>query len=153
MKRVAGIALAVALALGSGTGCQALKNRLGIGVTVSNPDAGTPEQVLQELLKAAMMPDEQESWIAFSALLHSDEVASPAAMNEWETMRFPSIRRKAANLLKDASALTYVVMEKRTEGQNLKIFVQNSQSDMPTPCTLRRDPSRGNAWRVFNSCF
>ena len=145
--------LALAMVVSLESGCQALKNRLGIGVTVSNPDAGTPEKVVQDVLKAAMMPDEQESWIAFAELLHSDEVASPAAMNEWETMRFPAIRRKARYLLKDPSALPYVVMEKRTEGQNLKVFVQNSQSDMATPCGLRRDPARGNAWRVFNACF
>lgn len=152
MKRMARW-LVLVLVLASGTGCQSLKNRLGIGVTVSNPDAGTPEKVLQDVLKAATMPDDQEAWIAFAELLHSEELASPAAMNEWETMRFPALRRKARYLLKDASALTYVVMEKRTEGNNLKVFVQNSQSDMATPCSLRRDPARNNAWKVFNACF
>lgn len=152
MKQVARW-LALVILVASVMGCQTLKNRLGIGVTISNPDVGTPEKVIQEVLRAATMPDDQESWIAFAELLHSEEIASPAAMNEWETMRFPALRRKAQYLLKDASALTYVLMEKRTEGPNLKIFVQNSQSDMATPCTLRRDPSRSNAWRVFNACF
>jgi len=134
-------------------GCQAVKNRLGIGVTISNPDPGTPEKAVQDVLSAAMMPEDQDAWMAFASLLHSEEVASPAAMNEWETMRFPALRRKAPYLLKDRTAHSYVVMEKRTEGNNLKIFVQNQQSDLPTPCTLRRDPVNGNAWRVFNACF
>jgi len=153
MKRTTAVLALTLMVVVVGTGCQSLKNRLGIGVTISNPDAGTPEKVIQDVLKAATMPDPQDSWLAFSSLVHSEEVASPAAMNEWETMRFPALRRKAPYLLKDASALTYVLMEKRTEGPNLKVFVQNSQSDMPTPCTLRRDPAQGNAWRVFNACF
>ena len=53
----------------------------------------------------------------------------------------------------DRSALIYKLMDKREEGKDLKVFVQNSQSDMPSPCTLRLDPERGNSWRVFGSCF
>lgn len=152
MGRTIRMVWVLALVLGL-PGCQAVKNRLGIGVTVSNPDAGTPEKVIQEVLRTAMMPDAQDGWVAFASLLHSEEIASPAGMNEWETMRFPTLRRKASYLLKDKTALTYVVMEKRTEGNTLKVFVQNQQSDMPTPCTLKRDPVNGNAWRVFNACF
>jgi len=149
---VAAVLLASVAVLGT-VGCQKIKSRLGIGVTVSEPEPGTPEKVIQDVLKAATKADEAEGWEAFSNLLHSDETSSPAAMNEWQTMRFPTIRRKAGYLLQDRSAGIYKLMDKREDGKTVKVFVMNSQSDMPTPCTLRQDPEAGNAWRVHNACF
>ena len=139
--------------IAAGAGCQKLKTSLGLGERISNPEAGTPESAIQQVMKAARMKDEAEGWQTFANLLHSAESASPAAMNEWQTMRFPTIRRKVDLLLEDRSALIYRLMDKREEGKNLRIFVKNSQSDMPTPCTLRQDPERNNAWLVFGSCF
>lgn len=147
---VALIALGAVLAA---SGCQKVKTRLGIGETITNPDPGTPEKTIQDVLKAARAADEGEGWQVFSSLLHSQETSSPSAMNEWQTMRFPTIRRKVDYLLLDKSALIYKLMDAREDGKDMKIFVANSRSDMPTPCTLRRDPEQGNAWRVFNSCF
>ena len=134
-------------------GCQKIKTKIGIGETISNPEAGTPEKVIQDVLKAARMSDDNDGWQAFSTLLHSQETSSPAAMNKWQTMVYPTMRRKADFLLVDKSALIYKLMDKREEGKDVKVYVENSQSDMPTPCTLRRDPEQGNAWRVFNACF
>ncbi len=146
-------ALLASVAVAGVAGCQKIKSRLGIAETVSNPEPGTPEKVIQDVLKAAAMADEADGWEAFSSLLHSEETSSPAAMNEWQTMRFPTIRRKVGYLLEDRSAAIYKLMDKREDGRNVKVFVKNSQSEMPTPCTLRQDPEAGNAWRVFNACF
>jgi hypothetical protein len=142
----------VALSL-SATGCQKMKTKLGLGEVVTAPDPGTPEKAIQDVLKAGRMADEADGWIAFAGLLHSEETASPAGMNEWQTLRYPSLRRKVGYLLLDKAALTYKLMDKREEGQNVRVFVANSQSDAPTPCMVRRDPAQNNAWRVFNSCF
>lgn len=146
-------ALALALALVAAAGCQKMKSKLGIGEVVTAPDSGSPEKVIQDVLKAGRMADDADGWIAFAGLLHSEETSSPAGMNEWQTLRFPALRRKIDYLLLDKAALTYKMMEKREEGQNVKVFVANSQSDTPTPCTLRRDPAQNNAWRVYNGCF
>jgi hypothetical protein len=147
------VLLVSSFALAATPGCQKIKTTLGLGETVSDPAPGSPEALIQSVLKTARMNDEAEGWEAFVDLLHSQETASPAAMNQWQTMRFPTIRRKVDLLLVDRSALIYKLMDKREEGKDLKVFVQNSQSDMPSPCTLRLDPERGNSWRVFGSCF
>jgi len=134
-------------------GCQKVKSKLGIGDTITKPDPGTPEKLIQDVLSAATASDEEEGWERFYPLLHTDEVDSPGAMNDWRSSKFPTIRRKADYLLSDRSALIFDVMDRREEGKSLKIYVKNSQSDSPTPCKLRQDPLQGNAWRVFNSCF
>ncbi len=144
------VSSAALMALG---GCQRIKTTLGLGDRIATPDPGTPEAVIQDVLKAARTKDEADGWEAFSNLLHSRELSSPAAMNEWQTMLYPTIRRKVDLLLEDRSALIYRLMDKREDGKEVKIFVKNSQSDVPTPCTLRQDPERGNAWRVFSACF
>lgn len=145
--------LVALVAVAGAAGCQKIRSKIGMGTTISSPDPGTPEKVIQDVLKAARMSDEADGWVAFSMLLHSQESSSPAAMNEWQTMRFPTMRRKVDFLLVDKAALVYKLMDKREEGKELKVYVNNSQSDMPTPCTLRRDPEQNNAWRVFNACF
>lgn len=147
---VTGLSLVLALSFG---GCQKVKMKLGIGDKVTNPDPGTPEAIVQEVLRAASNPDEEAGWERFSALLHSAELDSPVAMNDWRNMKFPAIRKKAAYLIEDKNTMAYVVMDRREEPPSLILMVKNSQSDLPTPCKLRQDPSGGNAWRVFNSCF
>jgi hypothetical protein len=147
------VAVAFLVAVGSTAGCQKIRIRLGLGEVVTNPDPGTPEKLIQEVFKAARMADESDAWQAFAFLLHSREVSSPAAMNEWQTIRFPALQRKSGYLLLDKSSLSYKLIDKQGEGPEMRVFVANSQSDMPTPCTLRQDPTQGNAWRVFNACF
>jgi len=133
--------------------CQKVKMKLGIGDKVTNPDPGTPEAVIQDVLRAASDPDEEAGWERFSALLHSAEHDSPVALNDWRTMKFPAIRKKAGYLLDDRSAFSFVIMDRREEPPSLILLVKNSQSDLPTPCKLRPDPNANNAWRVFNACF
>ncbi len=153
-KRVLAAALSVSLALALSVGaCQKVKMKLGIGDRVTNPEPGTPEAVVQEVLRSAADPDEEAGWERFSALLHSAEVDSPVAMNDWRGMKFPAIRKKVAHLIEDRNSFSYVVMDRREEPPSLLLMVKNAQSDLPTPCKLRQDPAAGNAWRVFNACF
>jgi hypothetical protein len=133
--------------------CQQIKLKLGLGDKIANAPPGSPEKVVQEVLKSALQSDAEAGWETFSLLLHSEEQQSPAALNDWRTMRFPAIRKKASYLVEDKASATYILMDKKEEGQSLIIYVKNSQSDMPTPCKLRKDPQNGNAWRVFNACF
>lgn len=146
------ILLATAMAL-SFSACQKVKLKLGIGDKITSAEPGTPEAVVQEVLKAALNPDEQAGWEHFSKLLHSSELDSPVAVNDWRNTKFPSIRRKAQYLVDDKTSFAYTIMDRREEPPSLMVFVKNSQSDLPTPCKLRQDPAAGNAWRVFNACF
>lgn len=147
------LGVSLMLAVSVMLGCAQVKMKLGIGEKVTNPAPGTPEAVLQEVLRAASNPDEEAGWERFSTLLHSAEIESPQAMTKWRTMNFPAIRRKVEYLLEDKAAATFVIMDRREEPPSLILSVKNSQSDLPTPCKLRQDPSAGNAWRVFNACF
>lgn len=151
-RRMLGVAVWSTLAL-SVAACQMVKMKLGIGAKVTNPEPGTPEATVQDVLRAASNPDEEKGWEHFATLLHSAEIDSPVAMTDWRNLKFPAIRKKVSYLVEDPASMAYVVMDRREEPPSLSLFVKNSQSDLPTPCKLRQDPAAGNAWRVFNSCF
>ncbi len=148
-----GLVVAVsALALSLGT-CQKVKMKLGIGEVVTNPEPGTPEAVVQEVLRAALNPDEEAGWEHFVKFLHSEELDSPVAMNHWRNLKFPALCKKAIHLVQDPASVTFVIMDRREEPPSLILMVKNAKSELPTPCKLRQDPSAGNAWKVFGSCF
>ncbi len=133
-------------------GCRSIKAKLGIGELVTNPDSGSPEKLVQDVLRAAKAPEEA-GWESFAVLLHSEETTSPVALQTWREMKWPAIRKKVDLLLVDKAAVTFKVMDRREEGKSLVLLVANSGSDMPTPCRLQPDPAQGGAWRIFNSCF
>lgn len=135
------------------TSCQKIKTKLGIGDTITNPEPGSPEKVLQDVLRSALEPDEEKGWLLFVSLLHSDETELPSTISNWRQNKYPAIRRKVGYLVKDKSTVEYKIMDRRDLGKSLKYFVENIASDMPTPCEVRQDPKQGNAWKVFNSCF
>jgi hypothetical protein len=146
------LALVLAVVVAAGIGCQKLKVKLGLGDLITNPEPGTPEKVLQDVLKAAREPDEERGWEQFTNLLHGEET-TPASLQAWREMKYPAIRKKVDALLKDRAAATFKVMDRREEGRSIQLYLDNSQSDVPTPCRLRQDPARSNAWRVFGACF
>jgi len=150
MQRLVPVVVMFVLVAG---GCQRIKTKLGIGETITNPEPGSPEKVIQDVLRAAKVVDEEEGWQQFSALLHSDETELPSSLNAWREFKYRAIRKKADYLLLDKVAFTFKVMDRRDDGKSLRIFVANSASDTPTPCILRQDPAQGNAWRVWSSCF
>ena len=153
MRRIVWV-VAIAL-LGGAAGCQKIKSKLGIGDTVTNPDSGTPDKVVQDVLKAARMADEEQGWEKFVGLLHSEETEMPASLSTWRDMKYRAIRKKADFLLSEKSTFTFKVMDRREseDGHTLQIFLENTASDMPTPCRLKQDKAQGNAWRVSGSCF
>ncbi|MBM4395006.1 MAG: hypothetical protein FJ087_04885 [Deltaproteobacteria bacterium] len=134
-------------------GCQRIRTRLGIGESITNPEAGTPEKVIQDVLKTGKVADEEEGWQQFVALLHSEETELPSSLNNWREFKYRAIRKKADLLLTDRIAYHYKLMDRREEGKSLMLFVANSSSDMPTPCRVKQDPAQGNAWRVSGACF
>lgn len=132
-------------------GCRKLKTKIGLGELVEYPKEGTPEKVIQEVLKSAAMPEE-EGWQKFMTLLHSEEKL-PTLLNNWRQFSYREIRKKVDYFVKDKSIFSFKIKDEKLEGENLKIFIENSMSDIPSPCTLRKDKAEGNAWKVFSSCL
>ena len=152
MSRIT-LAFTVLAVLAVVPGCRTVKLMAGLGELVTQPDPGTPEHVVQEVLKAASNPDRETGWGAFEALLHSEEAGSQRALQEWRDTKFDTIRRKASTLVQDQTSFAYRMMDLRKEGETVQVFVKNSASDMPSPCRLKPDPAVRGAWRVFNACF
>lgn len=147
--RVPVLALIVlAMALG---GCQRVKSKLGIGDTITDPEPGSPEKVVQEVLRAARNGDEEAGWEQFQPLLHPEETELQSSLNNWREFKYRGIRKKVNLLLKDPATMTFEVMDRREEGKTLVVMVENSGSDLPTPCRLK--PDAQGRWKVFNSCF
>ena len=73
-------------------GCRSIKAKLGIGELVTNPDSGSPEKLVQDVLRAAKAPEEA-GWESFAVLLHSEETTSPVALQTWREMKWPAIRK------------------------------------------------------------
>ena len=152
MRRMWLLSLIVALSLGT-TSCKWLKLKLGIGYVVENPEPGTPEAVMQKVLKALSIKDENRSWQAFLKLLHSKE-KQPGYISSWKRMKFPPLRRKVHYYILDPSKYSYKLKAKRPglEG-TIKLYLYNPNTDVPTPCKFKRDPKAGGAWRVYSSCL
>lgn len=133
--------------------CKKLKMKLGIGYLIENPAAGTPEKVLQDVLRAISIENVESSWEEFVPLLHSSEKELPSSISNWRQFKFVSMRKKVDYLIIDKSKYSYKLLDSREEGESLILFVENKMSDMPTPCRFRLDPLQGNQWKIFNSCF
>jgi len=154
-RRTLFIVAIVTLAVASAAGCQKVKTRLGIADTITNPDPGTPEKTIQDVLRVAKIADEEDAWQKFVPLLHSSEAESPASLSSWREFKFRAIRKKADYLITDKNTFSYKVIDRRDDidGKTRRIFVVNAQSDMPTPCKLERDPKANDYWKLTGSCF
>ncbi len=132
----------------SAPGCKKVQ-RLLPPKTIENPEAGTPEAIVQEAIKAAMTKDEAEGWKHFRSLLHSSELESPASEKNWRQMNFATFRRKVPLFLEDPSKPVYKMQyyEETADGM-YKVFVINSKSDVPTPCGVKRDANNNDEWRI-----
>ena len=118
------------------------------GELIKAPPAGSPEAVIQQLLMAAMNPDEAAGWKTTSGLLHSS-MSAQKAQKSYREMNYPASRRKVALFTPDDSKAHFRVTRKTSPSDDkVKLFIHNEKS-MPTPCTLKRDPAAEGAWRVY----
>ncbi|NUN12548.1 MAG: hypothetical protein HUU55_02800 [Myxococcales bacterium] len=139
--------LLIAFVLTLSAGCRTLKYKMGIATTVDAAEPGTPEATIQAALAAAMQLDEEVAWGQFRQLLHSNEIKSPQGEREWRTMRWPRMRRQVQLFVVDPGKASYKVLNERTlDDGNIEFYLQNSQSDLPTPCTVKKDTD--GAWRI-----
>jgi len=122
----------------------------GIADTVVNPDPGSAEAVVQELLAASIDENAERGWEAFQVLLHTQERSSRGAMSSCRKIYWPGFRRKAEFFLVDPSNTTYDILEDRAGETDdyRKIFIRNIASDQATPIPLKRDRNHHDSWRI-----
>lgn len=133
-------------ALVSAGGCRKFKTMTGIGETVEEPTAGTPEATVQKVLEAGFAKQELEGWEKFQTLLHSDQ-HSPQSLKNWRQFNYANLRKKVGFYVKDQGKMSYVIMdEQEGEDGTVTLYLENTQSDMPTPCSVKKDTD--GAWRI-----
>jgi hypothetical protein len=148
------IAILLTFIFSSLSDCKWVKRKLKITTTVTETKQGTPDRIIQDVLKAAAEKDDELAWNTFFNLLHSEERETIASVKNWKEFKFPAIRRKVDYLIMERSSVSFKIAEERQDTDNyMQIFVENSKSDMPTPCILKKDPAQNNEWKVSYSCF
>ena len=141
----------VALQLGAGAGCRCIKNKLGIGETITQTEKGTYEWAIRRLLAAALMEDREESWTAARKIFHSSELTNAARIKSYESMNWPALRRKVQFLVGDAKSKnpSYTIMkDEKVSSTERRIFIENVNSS-PTPVRVRKDPGANGEWRIY----
>jgi hypothetical protein len=150
------VAAALVAVVFGGSGCNWVKEKIGIGRVVKAPEQESPDWVVEQVLKAAAIEPFDAAFAEYVKWIHSDEKSSPQAMKEWETMRFKALRNKFQCFMRpeEGSPTAFKVMETRENAEDyFTIFVQCKTSDTPTPCHLKKDPSAGGKWRVKYNCL
>ncbi len=140
--------LLASLALG---GCNRVDKWLGCSMTttVDAADLDSPEGVVLEAIKAAMEKDEAAGWLRFRDLLHSRQLISQASEKNWRQLNFQTFRRKLPLYLEDDTIPVYrQCFQEEHHHDVVKVFLQNEKSEMPTPCTVRKDPEANGAYRI-----
>ena len=142
------------LALSVTGGCDWVREKLGLGYMVVAPEEESPEWVVQQVLKASTMEPFEDAWAEYQKYLHSSEL-TPAALQSWETLRFPALRRKHTCFLRtEEGEYAYEVKERVEERDDyMQLRVSCKTTDVPTPCHLFQDPEQGGKWRIKMNCL
>ncbi len=118
------------------------------GRLVTDPEQGSPDWVIQQVLRAAMNPDPEAGWSILEPLMHSMH-RTPNGMQSYRAFNYPASRRKVRLFLADDTKPWFHVVKVETPDPDvLKIFVYNDKS-MPTPCAVKKDAEAGGQWRVY----
>lgn len=114
------------------------------------------EEVLVEVFRAALHSDEEEAFLHFQRLMHTECVRAPQALTHLRVFQWKQLRNRAPQYLARAGDPTsFQVMHRRPENESdadgvWKIFVKSSVRE-PVPTLFRRDPSVGGNWRIDTS--
>ena len=153
MRRLAlafSLALFVLLAGVATSGCKDIQ-RLLPAKTIEDPDKDSPEYVVQQIIKAAMNDDFEVAWKQFRPWLHSQQLQTHASELNWKQFNFNAMHRNVKRLYLEGPTKPIFKVdytEEIKDDQEIKVFVVNMASDMPTPVLLTRDPAANNEWRV-----
>lgn len=119
------------------------------GTIVRDPAPDSPEWLIQQVLVAAMEPDEAKGWAIFESLLHEDQKIEKALISRRQ-LNYPASRRKVKLFLfEDPTKPIYRIDRVVEETPTLvRIYVHNnSEGGMPTPCEVRYDQNL-KKWRI-----
>jgi|GEM_PF-1529634 len=149
------------------SGCQKLKKMMP-ATTVDTPEKESPEWVVQQVLAAAMDPDEPRAWKKYRQFLHPRGGSTPRALSSWRQNNFSTLRRKwdlfvinedgehcrkaKCNRTKTKPHYKKDYDADYNDGKGIKIYVVNmGNPDMPTPCNLLKTDD--GKWRVHMGCL
>lgn len=146
-RRIA-IALALLAAIVMATpACNKIKEAVG-SRSVSEFEEGTAEGVVYKAIESALIDSEAEGWKAFKDLLHSQQ-KNAGSLTSWRTNNYAAFRRKVAHYTEEDGKPGYAIDRTETPiDDEVKLFLVNEMSDMPTPCLLKKDPKANGAWRI-----
>ena len=143
--------LLLSVALLGATGCEMCQKYLP-AAEIDNPEEGSPEYVVRQLIIAAMEKDTSKGWPKFRAYLHSSQLESPASESTWRKMNFEAFHRSVHLLLEDPSKPIFKRDYTETlDDRRIKLFVVNKGSEMPKPFLLVKDPQANDEWRLKGS--
>ena len=140
------------------TGCQLVRKKFGIMTEVVDPEEDTPEWVVQQVMEAAMVEDDEKAWRAMRKHLHSKIKSSKADMKNWKSMYFPKNTRlkvrKGLFFENDKKVIWKFAYKEETEDNRLRVFVYNEGNpELPSPCMLAQDAKNNDEWRVIDQCL
>ena len=158
-----GAVIAMSLTL---SGCRWAKEKMGIAEEVTSPEAGTPEKVVYDVIKAAIMfrqGKKADGWKLFEKQLHPDEKApnNPVRGGHWKTGNFLNTVKKVhlfttasddKGSVKDSDP-TYAIArrDESDDGKRLKIYVVNEgNEESPTPCKMELTD---DGWKIRDTCL
>ena len=148
--RYMGLLAALILAGALLPGCNTIRRYLGWGRTISEPDPGSPEAVVQIVLRAGLELDESKAWKTFLDQLHSQERTAAGSVVTCKRTYWPAFRRKVRFFSPDPTVPTYelIYVEESPDKISIKMFVRSSASDTPTPIMVKQDAMEGNVWKL-----
>ncbi len=127
---------------------------------VVEPAAGSPDEVVQRAMSAALDPNEEAGFEAYLALMHPDHKATRTAEQHIRKFSWKRFRKQVRDYLvaddkAPAGRPVFVVVRQDPESlgaddKKVRLFVRasaNKRRELPTPIRLQREGDAG-AWRI-----
>ena len=151
MKRSLLLLLALMSIAVSFAGCREIA-KLMPATTVDNPAEGTPEFLIYKTIEAAQVADVEEGWKMLRPYLHSSLTALRTSEDNFLNLNFTAFRRKVRLFTPEDGKPTYKLdyTQEDQPDQEVRVFIVNEGSEMPSPFRIARDPQANNDWRVKN---
>jgi hypothetical protein len=136
-------------ALFATTGCRKVRMLTGIGLEVVDAEAGSAEEVIQEVFTAALLDSQSKGWNLFRKHIHPEKNSTVIQKEEWKVDRFPRLRRNIDHYILDPSLASFkITNEQVRENGRVLLHIKNSSGDVSTPCTLKKDAR--NKWKLWS---
>ncbi|MCA9522660.1 MAG: hypothetical protein KC609_16900 [Myxococcales bacterium] len=129
---------------------QSDKPKAPVEVEVTNPKAGTPEDVVRRVLIAGLDPNEATGFAKYLKLVHTSFRDTPNGIKMRRTFEWPRLRKQAIHYVKSKSDPSFIITRRGISQNSLRLFVKwRNGKGLPKPIVLQKDPKDGNRWRVI----